>query len=105
MTKEKLQHAEKNNIMFSCKEHGKEAYFSIKKFEKNPKWGKSMVYVWFKDAKRGDEKMWCRIFKGDQKKGIGILENEPFNVIQYKLGDKFKYKTDADGITWKVAKV
>jgi hypothetical protein len=49
--------------------------------------------------------MWCRIFKGNQKQGIGILENQPFNVIQYNLGDKFKYKTDADGITWKVAKV
>jgi len=94
-----------SNLLFSCKEHGKDAYFTIKKFEKHPKWGKDLVYVWFKDAKRGDEKMWCRIFKGDQKNGIGILENEPFNVIQYKLGDKFKYKTDADGITWKVAKV
>tara|TARA_B100000927_G_C16094537_1_gene320576 strand:+ start:54 stop:365 length:312 start_codon:yes stop_codon:yes gene_type:complete len=103
MTKER--HEETNNIVFTCPEHGKESYFSIKKFEKHPKWGKDIVYVWFKDAKRGDEKMWCKIIKGDRKKGIGILDNQPFNVIQYKLGDKFKFKTDAEGITWMVEKV
>jgi len=95
----------KETIMFSCKKHTKESYFSVKKFEKHPRWAKRMVYVWFKDAKRGDEKMWCRIFKGDLKNGIGILDNQPFNQINYKIGDKFKYKTDAEGITWKVAKV
>jgi len=102
MTKEKQEHPEKDNIQFSCKEHGKESYFSIKKFEKHPRWGKNMIYVWFKDAERGDEKMWCRIFKGDRTKGVGILDNEPFNVIQFKLGDHIKYKTDKEGITWAV---
>ena len=105
MTKEEIKNFEQGNTIFTCKKHGKESYFSIKKFEKHPRWAKRMVYVWFKDAKRGDEKMWCRILKGDLKNGIGILDNEPFNQIQYKLGDKFKYKTDAEGITWKVAKV
>ena len=102
MTKETQE--DKNNLLFSCPEHGKEAYFSIKKFEKHPRWAKSMVYVWFKDDERGDEKMWCRIHKGDLKKGIGILDNQPFNQIQYKVGDKFKYQTDVNGITWKVGK-
>ena len=103
MTKEKQE--DKSNLLFTCPKHGKEAYFSIKKFEKHPKWGKDIVYVWFKDSKRGDEKMWCRIFKGNLKKGIGILDNQPFNQIQYKVGDKFKYQTDVNGITWKVGKV
>ena len=94
----------KGNVLQGCKKHGLEAYFQIKKFEKNPKWAKSMVYVWFKDKVRGDEKLWCRILKGDLKKGIGIIDNEPFNVIQFKLGDKIRYQTDSTGITWKVAK-
>ena len=73
MTKER--HEETNNIVFTCPEHGKESYFSIKKFEKHPRWAKQMVYVWFKDDERGDEKMWCRIFKGDCMKGEIIKSN------------------------------
>ena len=37
---------EKDNIVFSCKEHGKDTYFNIKKLEKHRKM-RSYVYVWF----------------------------------------------------------
>lgn len=49
--------------------------------------------------------MWCRIIKGDRKQGIGALDNQPHNQIQFNIGDKFRFQTDAEGITWKVRKV
>ena len=101
--KELLKQAKKGNIIFSCEKHGKDSYFSIKKLEKS-RWGRSRVFVWFKDKLRGDEKLWCRIIKGDRKKGIGSLDNEPFKQIQHRVGEKFRFKTDDEGITWKVGK-
>ena len=102
--KELLKHAKKSNVILSCEKHSKDTYFSIKKLEKS-RWGRSRVYVWFKDKLRGDEKMWCRIIKGDRKQGIGALDNQPHNQIQFNVGDKFRFQTDSEGITWKVRKV
>ena len=39
--------SEKGNIIYSCKEHGVETYFNIKKLEKHRKM-REYVYVWFK---------------------------------------------------------
>ena len=59
MTKETQE--DKSNLLFTCPKHGKESYFSIKKFEKHPRWAKQMVYVWFKDDERGDERLRQRL--------------------------------------------
>ena len=89
---------EKGNIVYSCKEHGVETYFNIKKLEKHRKM-RSYVYVWFKEAGH-DEKMWVRITSGDRKKGQGRLDNMPTLLEHLKLGDHVRFKTDKGGITW-----
>ena len=87
-----------NNIVYSCPEHGKDTYFSIKKMEKNRKM-RDYVYVWFKH-KGVSEKMWVRIRKGTQDKGQGTLDNVPKHLTKYRLGDLIKFYTDKEGITW-----
>ena len=57
--------SEKGNIIYSCKEHGVETYFNIKKLERQRRM-REYVYVWFKKAGH-DEKMWVRITSGDKK--------------------------------------
>jgi len=89
---------EKGNIVYSCKEHGKDTYFNIKKLEKHRKM-RSYVYVWFESDGRA-EKMWVRITSGDRKKGQGRLDNMPTVLDHLKLGDKIRFKTDKEGITW-----
>jgi hypothetical protein len=89
---------EKGNIVYSCKEHGVETYFNIKKLEKHRKM-RSYVYVWFKEEGH-DEKMWVRITSGDRKKGQGRLDNMPTLLEHLKLGDHVRFKTDKGGITW-----
>jgi len=88
----------KDPVVYSCGEHGKETYFSIKKMEKKKNM-RSYVYVWFK--KHGlSEKMWVRILKGDQKAGEGRLDNLPQVLPGLRIGDLVKFKTDKEGITW-----
>tara|TARA_R100001510_G_C7625068_1_gene185085 strand:+ start:923 stop:1219 length:297 start_codon:yes stop_codon:yes gene_type:complete len=89
---------EKGNILYSCKEHGVETYFNIKKLEKQRKM-REYVYVWFKQEGH-DEKMWVRITSGDRKKGQGRLDNMPTLLEHLKLGDHVRFKTDKGGITW-----
>ena len=89
---------EKDNIVFSCKEHGKDTYFNIKKLEKHRKM-RSYVYVWFKSDGQA-EKMWVRITSGERTKGQGRLDNTPTLLDHLKLGDNIRFKTDKEGITW-----
>lgn len=97
----KLSKADKwemsNNMVFSCPEHGKETYFTIKKLELQRKM-RNYVYVWFKN-KNKHEKMWVRITQGDQKKGVGKLDNAPQILKHLHLSQIIKYKTDKEGIT------
>ena len=89
---------EAGNIVYTCKEHGKETYFKIKQLERQMKM-RDYVYVWFKH--RGhSEKMWVRITKGSKLKGQGILDNVPNILTKLKLGDIVKFTTDLEGITW-----
>jgi hypothetical protein len=52
---------EEKNVVFTCKKHGKEQYFKIKKFEVDYH---NLVYVWF-DLGGVVEKMWVKIAKGN----------------------------------------
>jgi uncharacterized protein YegJ (DUF2314 family) len=89
---------EAGNIVYTCKEYGKETYFKIKQLERQMKM-RDYVYVWFKH--RGhSEKMWVRITKGSKLKGQGILDNVPNILTKLKLGDIVKFTTDLEGITW-----
>ena len=88
------------NIVFSCKEHGKETYFKIKSQEKELPFS-NFVYVWFKEEDLV-EKMWVQITEGTQKSGVGKLNNIPTLLENKKLGDKVVYHTDPDGITREV---
>ena len=63
------------NIVFTCKEHGKETYFKIKSQEKENIFS-NFVYVWFKEEDLV-EKMWVQITEGTQKSGVGKLNNVP----------------------------
>ena len=89
---------EKDNIVFSCKEHGKETYFNIKKLEKHRKM-RSYVYVWFMSDGQ-NEKMWVRITKGSRLKGEGTLDNVPKVLTKLQHRQMVKFKTDVEGITW-----
>tara|TARA_R100000908_G_scaffold45893_2_gene22353 strand:+ start:188 stop:466 length:279 start_codon:yes stop_codon:yes gene_type:complete len=89
---------EKDNVIFSCPDHGKETYFKIKELERQIKM-KGFVYVWF--THRGhNEKMWVRITKGSRIKGEGLLDNVPQVLTKLQLRDHVKFKTDVEGITW-----
>jgi len=94
----KTDEKEKGNILYSCKEHGKETYFNIKKLEKHRKM-REYVYVWF-DVDGLTEKMWVRIISGDRKKGMGKLDNVPSILDHLRLGDLIRFETDKEGITW-----
>ena len=85
------------NIVFTCKEHGKETYFKIKSQEKELPFS-NFVYVWFKEEDLV-EKMWVQITEGTQKSGVGKLNNIPTLLENKKLGDKVVFHTDPDGIT------
>jgi len=87
----------KDNLILSCETHGKEIYFKIKKMEKRMSM-KNYVYVWFKKRNQA-EKMWVKIVKGNQKSGVGTLDNIPAFLDHLNLGDKVKFRTDDDGIT------
>ena len=56
----KTDEREKDNVIFTCKKHGKETYFKIKKLEKMRKM-REYVYVWF-DVDGLTEKMWVNHF-------------------------------------------
>ena len=94
----KTDEREKDNVIFTCKKHGKETYFKIKKLEKMRKM-REYVYVWF-DVDGLTEKMWVRIISGDRQKGMGKLDNVPSILEHLKLGDLIRFKTDKEGITW-----
>lgn len=44
--------------------------------------------------------MWVKITKGNRKKGIGLLENEPAHSDHLQLHDIVKFYTDEDDITY-----
>ena len=94
----KTDEREKDNVIFTCKKHGKETYFKIKKLEKMRKM-REYVYVWF-NVDGLTEKMWVRIISGDRQKGMGKLDNVPSILEHLKLGDLIRFKTDKEGITW-----
>jgi uncharacterized protein YegJ (DUF2314 family) len=94
----KTDEREKDNVIFTCKKHGKETYFKIKKLEKMRKM-REYVYVWF-NVDGLTEKMWVRIISGDRKKGMGKLDNVPTILEHLRLGDLIRFKTDKEGITW-----
>ena len=85
------------NIVFTCREHGKETYFKIKSQEKENIFS-NFVYVWFKEEDLV-EKMWVQITEGTQKSGVGKLNNVPTLLKNKKLDDKVVYHTVPDGIT------
>ena len=87
---------DKDNILYSCEHHGKETYHLIKNTMHNYH---GYAYVWFKDEKLGDEKMWVKITNGDADKGIGRLRNQPVK-LDMKFNDKVKFETDKEGITY-----
>jgi hypothetical protein len=91
---------EEKNVVFTCKKHGKEQYFKIKKFEVDYH---NLVYVWF-DLGGVVEKMWVKIAKGNQKKGRGLLYNKPALLKHLKVFDFVRYKTDEEGITRAIIK-
>ena len=88
----------KGNVVYSCKHHGEETYFNIKKLEKSRKM-REYVYVWFKSDGQS-EKMWVRITSGDRKKGQGRLDNVPVRLDHLKIRDHVRFETDERGITW-----
>ena len=88
------------NIVFTCKEHGKETYFKIKSQEKENIFS-NFVYVWVKEEDVV-AKMWVQITEGTQKSGVGKLNNVPTLLKNKKLDDKVVYHTDPDGITREV---
>jgi len=94
----KTDEREKDNVIFTCKKHGKETYFKIKKLEKMRKM-REYVYVWF-NVDGLTEKMWVRIISGDRKKGMGKLDNVPSILEHLRLGDLIRFETDKEGITW-----
>ena len=95
---EEAKQLEKDNVVFSCPEHGKETYFKIKALERRPSM-REYVYVWFKE-RGGTEKMWVRITKGSRLKGEGLLDNVPRILTKMQLRQQVKFKTDLEGITW-----
>jgi len=93
----------KNNIVWTCKKHGKETYFEIKESEKQKNM-KNFVYVWFKDKEGRSEKMWVRIRSGTQHRGFGTLDNVPVILKEWKVGDTLFFQTGRNKITVPVSK-
>lgn len=87
----------KENMVYTCKEHGKETYFKIKKQEAEKAF-KDFVYVWFKEGEVS-EKMWVRIRSGTQRRGFGTVANEVIHLKNWKLNDTLFYETGRDRIT------
>lgn len=94
----KIDKWEKENMVFSCPEHGKQTYFNIKKIEAQNKM-RGHVYVWF-SLRNKVEKMWVRITKGNQKTGMGTLDNKPQILTHLHYKQLIKYKTDKEGVTY-----
>ena len=92
----------KENIIYTCKEHGKETYFKIKSLEVQEDF-KNFVYVWFKEGKVS-EKMWVKIRSGTQRRGFGTINNEATLLKNWKLNDVLFYETGRDRITRPVKK-
>ena len=92
----------KENIIYTCKEHGKETYFKIKKQELLKEF-KDFVYVWFKES-NVSEKMWVKIRSGTQRLGFGTINNEVGLLKKWKLNDVLFYETGRDRITRPVMK-
>ena len=100
--KKLLEEAE-DNIVYTCEEHSVEMYLTVKN---NPDVPKDFIYCYFpiddsvtvRNGQQVLEKMWVKIVKGDRKKGIGLVNNEPAYNTNYKLHDLVEYVTDDDGI-------
>ena len=93
--------SEEGNIIYTCEDHGLEAYRKIKN---NPAVPKTHVYAYFppvelEDGRKIMEKMWIRITKGNRKRGEGVLDNEPAHNHNYRLHQVVRYETDEDDIT------
>lgn len=90
----------KENIIYTCEKHGEELYFKIKEHEK---YDKDHVYCYFIEEKSKNkiakEKMWVKILQGNQKKGMGVLVNEPVLVNNYKRSDIVYYETNEKNLT------
>ena len=101
--KKLLEEAE-DNIVYTCEEHGVEMYLTVKN---NPDVPKDFIYCYFpiddsvtvRNGQKVLEKMWVKIIKGDRKKGIGLVNNEPAYNTNYKLHDLVEYVTDDKDIT------
>jgi len=90
------------NIVYTCKEHGKKTYFKIKKQELLKEF-KDFVYVWFKEG-NVSEKMWVKIRSGTQHRGFGTLNNDPRHLKNWKYNDVLFFETGRDRITRPVIK-
>jgi hypothetical protein len=87
----------KENMIYTCKEHGKETYFKIKKQELLKDF-KNFVYVWFTEG-NVNEKMWVQIRSGTQRRGFGTVANEARHLKKWKLHDTLFYETGRDRVT------
>ena len=92
----------RENIIYTCKEHGKETYFKIKKQELLKEF-KDFVYVWFTED-GVSEKMWVKTRSGTQLRGFGTINNEATLLKNWKLNDVLFYETGRDKITRPVKK-
>lgn len=90
------------NIVYTCKEHGKKTYFKIKKQELLKEF-KDFVYVWFKEG-TVSEKMWVKIRSGTQHRGFGTLNNDPRHLKNWKYNDVLFFETGRDRITRPIIK-
>ena len=87
---------EKNNIVYSCREHGEGLYHQIKN---SPDVPKDYIYCVFPVSKdKVKEKMWVQILKGDRQKGIGNVCNIPEHA-DFELNERVAFKTDENDIT------
>ena len=90
------------NIIYTCKEHGKATYFKIKKQELLKEF-KDFAYVWFKEG-GVSEKMWVKIRSGTQHRGFGTLNNDPRLLKNWKYKDVLFFETGRDKITRPIMK-
>ena len=95
-----MKHEKESNIVYTCKEHGKETYFKIKQAEKTLK---DFVYVWFKEG-NVSEKMWVKVRSGTQRIGFGTVDNEPRHLKNWKRMDTLFFETGRDKVTRPVMK-
>ena len=92
-----------SNLVYTCKEHGKETYFKIKKQERLKDF-KDLVYVWFKEN-NVSEKMWVRVRSGTQRRGFGTIANEPVHLKNWKHMDTLFFETGRDKVTRPIEKM